>query len=314
MNKVTIIGVGAVGSTIAYTLAIEGLASEIVLIDIDNKKAEGEAVDILQGTPYCHPCNIYAGSYRDAENSNIVILTSGIARKPGQSRLDLAQTNIEIIKKIIPDIVKHAPDAYYIMLTNPVDVLTYTLCKYSGLPEQNVIGTGTILDTARLRAKLSEHFMINQQNIHAYVLGEHGDSSFIPWSLVNISNVPVKDYRRSVNNHGTDFGEKDIERITEWVRRSGTYIIERKGATFYAVSASTCHICKCLLSGIDTVIPVSTMLNGEYGISDVCISLLNVVGHRGAHSKVLPKFTDDELLSLQKSAESLKNSIKQLNI
>lgn len=314
MNKITVIGAGRVGSTIAYTLAVQGIASEIVLIDINSSKAEGEAVDIRQGTPYCNPCEIYAGSYADAKDSDIVIITSGIARKPGQTRIDLAQTNVNILKSIIPRITKNAPDAYYIVVSNPVDILTYTLCKYSGLPEQKLIGSGTILDTARLRSRLSEHYMINTRNIHAYVLGEHGESSFIPWSLVNISNVPIKDYRNSFNNGGLGYGELDIEEIDRYVKNSGAYVIERKAATYYAIATSTTHICKCLLSGIDTTLTVSTMCNGEYGIEDVCLSLLNVVGHRGAHSKVLPKFTDSELLSLQNSAAVLKDVLHTLDI
>ncbi|MBO7737864.1 MAG: L-lactate dehydrogenase, partial [Clostridia bacterium] len=191
MNKITIVGTGSVGSTIAYTLTVSGLASEIVMIDINGEKAMGEALDIRQGTPFCSSCSLYAGSYADAVNSNIVIITSGVGRKPGQSRLDLAQINVNITKSIIPEITKYAPDATYIIVSNPVDILTYTFCKYSGLPQERIIGSGTILDTARLRSRLSEYYSINQQNVHAYVLGEHGDSCFIPWSLANISNVPI---------------------------------------------------------------------------------------------------------------------------
>ena len=198
MNKITIIGSGSVGATIAYTLTVMGVASEIVMIDINNNKALGEALDIRQGTPFCSPCSVYAGSYADSKDSDIVIITSGVARKPGQSRLDLAQTNVNIIKSIIPNITRYAPDAIYLIVSNPVDILTYTFCKCSGLPQSHIIGSGTILDTARLRARLSEYFSINQLNVHAYVLGEHGDSSFVPWSLANISNIPVQDYHSSV--------------------------------------------------------------------------------------------------------------------
>ena len=194
MNKITIIGSGAVGSTIAYTLTTLGLASEIVIIDINGEKALGEALDIRQGTPFCSPCNIYAGLYCDAVDSDIVIITCGIARKPGQSRLDLAQTNVNILKSITPEITKYAPNAMYVIVSNPVDVLTYAFTKFSGIPEERIIGSGTILDTARLRARISEYYRVNQQNIHAYVLGEHGDTAVVPWSIANISNVPVEDY------------------------------------------------------------------------------------------------------------------------
>lgn len=312
MNKITIVGTGSVGSTIAYTLTVTGMASEIVMIDINGEKAMGEALDIRQGTPFCNSCSLYAGSYADAVNSDIVILTSGVARKPGQSRLDLAQINVNITRSIIPEITKYAPDATYVIVSNPVDILTYTFCKYSGLPQERIIGSGTILDTARLRSRLSDYFFINQQNVHAYVLGEHGDSCFIPWSVANISNIPINDYGRSVQMRGIDFPELKYEEVEEYVKKSGARIISRKGATFYAVSISVCHLVKCLLSGIDTTLTVSTMLNGEYGIDDVCLSLLNVVGEKGAHSKVLIPLNDDELKALHHSADTLKGIINSI--
>lgn len=311
MNKITIIGSGSVGSTIAYTLTVMGLASEIVMIDINGEKALGEALDIRQGTPFCNPSSIYAGSYADAAGSNIVIITSGLARKPGQTRLDLAQVNVDITKSIIPEIVRYAPNAFYVIVSNPVDILTYTFHKVSGLPESQIIGSGTILDTARLRSRISEYFSVNQKNVHAYVLGEHGDSSFIPWSIANISNVPIEDFASSVKSD-TFYPELNRAEIEEYVRKSGARVIQRKGATFYAVSISVCHVCKCLLSGIDTTMTVSTMLHGEYGISDVCLSLLNVVGDKGAHSKVLLPLNDEEVRALHKSADTLKEIIKEL--
>ncbi|MBO5036287.1 MAG: L-lactate dehydrogenase [Clostridia bacterium] len=313
MNKIAIIGTGYVGSTIAYTLTINGLASEIVMLDINDEKAIGEALDIRQGTPFCNPCNIYAGDYSDIKGSDIVIITSGIARKPGQSRLDLAQTNVDILKSIIPDLVKNAPDATYLLVSNPVDILTYVFCKYSGIPEARVIGSGTILDTARLRARISEYYSVSQHNVHAYVLGEHGDSSFIPWSIANISNVPVESYAKSIIN-GAHYPELKREDVEEYVRKSGARVIERKGATFYAISMSVCHICKCLLSGIDTTLTVSTMTHGEYGIEDVCLSLLNVVGNKGANSKVFLPLNDKEVADLHASAASLKGVINALSI
>ena len=314
MNKVTVIGTGSVGSTVADTLTINGLASEIVMIDINGEKAKGEALDIRQGTPFCNPCSIYAGSYADAAGSDIVVITSGVARKVGQSRLDLAQTNVNILKSIIPEITRNAPNTTYVLVSNPVDILTYTFCKYSGIPEERIIGSGTILDTARLRSRLSEHYRINQQNVHAYVLGEHGDSSFIPWSVANISNIPVDDYYASIVHSDTAFPPLDHVDVEEHVRKSGARVIERKGATFYAVSMSVCYVCKCLLSGIDTTLTVSTMLHGEYGIDDVCLSLLNVVGKKGAHSKILLPLNDKELADLQFSAKSLKEVIRSINI
>lgn len=314
MNKVSIIGTGSVGSTIAYTLTVMGLASEIVMIDINNEKALGEALDIRQGTPFCGACSIYAGDYRDAVNSDIVIVTSGIARKPGQSRLELAQTNVNITKQIIPEITKYAPDATYIIVSNPVDILTYTFYKMSGLPENRIIGSGTILDTARLRSRLSEYYNINQSNVHAYVFGEHGDSSFIPWSVANISNVPIKECKKLITTPGINTPELDFGEIEQYVRKSGARVIARKGATFYAVSVSVCHICKCLLGGIDTTMTVSTMMHGEYGIEDVALSTLNMVGHDGVRGKVNVPMTDEEVTLLRKSADTLKDVISNLDI
>ena len=186
MNKITIIGTGSVGSTIAYTLAVQGMASEIVMIDINEKKALGEALDIRQGTPFCSSVSIYAGNYSDAKDSDIVIITSGIPRKAGQSRLELAQVNVNVTKQIAPEITKYCPNATFIFVSNPVDILTYTFAKVSGIPESQIVGSGTILDTARLRSKLAEDYSISQQNVHAYVFGEHGDSSLVPWCLANI--------------------------------------------------------------------------------------------------------------------------------
>ena len=315
MNKITVIGTGSVGSTIAYTLTINGLASEIVMIDINGEKALGEALDIRQGTPFCNPCTIYAGSYADAAGSDIVVITSGVARKPGQTRLDLAQTNVNILKSITPEITKYAPDATYVIVSNPVDVLTYVFTKISGIPEERVIGSGTILDTARLRSRLAEYYKVSQHNVHAYVLGEHGESQFVPWSIANISNVPVKNFRDSLLTKEDmiypDFEEDVVE---DYVRKSGASVIQRKGATFYAVSMSVCHICKCLLSGIDTTLTVSNMLHGEYGIEDVCLSLLNIVGKNGAHSKVMLPLNDEEVAELRHSAECLKSIIKEIKI
>ena len=312
-SKITIIGAGSVGATIAYTLSKEDIASELVLIDINKNKAEGEVMDIIQGTFFRDPISIIAGDYEDAKDSDIVIITSGIARKPGQTRLELNQTNVNILKSITPEIVKAAPNAKYIIVSNPVDVMTYVFTKISGLPENQIIGSGTLLDSARLRCGLAEHFNVAQKNVHAYVLGEHGDSSFVPWSIANISNVPVENYRNAILNT-VEYPEFKREEVENYVRKSGARVIQRKGATFYAVSVSVCHVIQCLLKGIDTTLTVSTMLNGEYGIDDVCLSLLNVVGNKGAHSKIMLPLNGEEVAALHNSAGVLKDLIKSLNI
>lgn len=314
MNKITIIGAGKVGSTIAYTLSVMNLAKDIVMIDINHELALGEALDIRQGTPFSSNCSVYAGDYPDAANSNIVVITSGVARKPGQSRLELAQTNVNIMKSIMPQVTKYAPDAMYIIVSNPVDVLTYQWCKRSGLPENHIIGSGTILDTARLKARLSEYYNISQSNVHAYVFGEHGDSSFVPWSLANISNIPVTEFRNKVEGDMSMAPELNTADVEQYIRKSGGRVIARKGATFYAVAVSVCHICKCLLDGMDTTLTVSTMMHGEYGIEDVCLSVLNTVGWEGVHSKLLAPLTEEETGLLRHSADVLKDVISNLDI
>ena len=314
MNKITIIGAGKVGSTIAYTLSVMNLAKDIVMIDINHELALGEALDIRQGTPFSSNCSVYAGDYPDAANSNIVVITSGVARKPGQSRLELAQTNVNIMKSIMPQVTKYAPDAMYIIVSNPVDILTYQWCKRSGLPENHIIGSGTILDTARLKARLSEYYNISQSNVHAYVFGEHGDSSFVPWSQANISNIPVTDFRNKVEGDMSMAPELNTADVEQYIRKSGGRVIARKGATFYAVAVSVCHICKCLLDGMDTTLTVSTMMHGEYGIEDVCLSVLNTVGWEGVHSKLLAPLTEEETGLLRHSADVLKDVISNLDI
>ncbi len=312
-NKVTIIGAGSVGATVAYTLTVKGLASEIVLIDVNVDKALGEALDIRQCTPFCAPVNIYAGTYEDAAGSDIVIITSGVARKPGQTRLDLAQTNVNIMKSIIPQITKYASDAIFIFVANPVDVLTYQFAKYSGVPENRVIGSGTLLDTARLRARIAEYFKINQGNVHAYVLGEHGDSSFVPWSIANVSNINVDDYPNCLENKDKMMPVLVHEEVEEYMRTSGGKVIKRKGATFYAIAASVTYLVKCIFSGIDSTLSVSSMMNGEYGISDVCLSSLTIVGTEGVKGKLEAPLTDEEVKKLQHSAQCLKDVIAQLD-
>ena len=311
-NKVTIIGSGSVGSTIAYTMAVQGTASEIVMIDINTEKALGEALDIRQGTPFLAPCNIYAGSYEDAQDSDIVILTSGLARKPGQTRLDLAQANVNITKQIIPQITKYAPNAIYVIVANPVDILTYQFIKTSGIPENRIIGSGTILDTARLRARLAEYYKINQKNVHAYVFGEHGDSSFVPWSLANISNIPVAKFEECMSQTEKLIPTLVYEEVEEYMRKSGGKVIKRKGATFYAVAISVCHLCKCIFNGMDTTLTVSSMMHGEYGIEDVSLSTLAVVGREGITGRLNAPLTDEEVAKLHKSANALKEVISQL--
>lgn len=312
--KVTIIGAGSVGSTIAYTLAMgNDRVSEIVLIDINHEKVEGEVMDIAQGTFFRNPVSIKGGDYADAKDSDIVIITSGIARKPGQTRIELAQTNVNILKSIAPQITAAAPNAHYIIVSNPVDIMTYVFTKISGIPENHIVGSGTILDTARLRYGLSEHYKIAQKNIHAYVFGEHGDTAFVPWSCADISGAPLDEYAELMKDK-LDLEPLDKDGMTEYVHKSGGEIISKKGATFYAVSASVCQLCGLLLASSDSMATVSTMMHGEYGIADVCVSVLTLVGPDGVKGKMPLKLTEEEIGKLKHSADALKAVIAQIEI
>ena len=313
-RKVTIIGAGNVGATIAYTLSQDELASEIVLIDINREKAEGEVMDIVQGTSFRDPITVIAGDYADAADSDIVIITSGIGRKPGQSRIELAQTNVNILKQITPQIVAAAPNALYVIVSNPVDILTYVFTKISGLPEHQVVGSGTILDTSRLRFDLADHLKIAQKNIHAYVFGEHGDTSFIPWSCADISGCAIDQFQDMMIQRGVVDGPFDPEETLRYVQKSGGEIIAKKGATFYAVSASVKKICSLLSSAYDSVATVSSMMHGEYGIDDVCLSTLTILGPHGVQGKLPVELTDEEIAKLKASADALKQVIAGLDI
>lgn len=313
-SKITIIGAGSVGSTIAYTLANADIASEIVMIDINKDKVEGEVMDILQGTSFRDPISIVAGEYADAKDSDIVIITSGIARKPGQTRLELAQTNVNILKGIAPQIVSVAPNAIYIIVSNPVDVMTYVFTKVSGLPENQIIGSGTVLDSARLRCGISEHYKIAQKNVHAYVFGEHGDTSFIPWSCASISAVPIDKYPEAMRVIGRELEPINKEEMLVYVQKSGGKIIANKGATFYAVSASVCQLCNKVVAASESTATVSTMMHGEYGIDDVCLSTLSLVGPKGHMGKIHVDLTEEEIAQLKHSADALKAVIAQIEL
>ena len=308
MRKVTIIGAGNVGATIAYTLAVEGVANEIVIIDIKKEKAEGEAIDIGQGGLFFREdVRIVSGDYEDAVDSDIVVITSGMARKPGMTRLDLAQTNVNILCSIAPQITKYAPDAIYLIVSNPVDVMTYVFHKITNIPESRIIGSGNSLDTARLRYWLASRFDISQQNVHAYVFGEHGDSSFVPWSQAAICTTMVEDYYKQLEGK-----EIDKAAAEEYVRKSGAEVIKRKGATFYAVACAAVHICKVIFSGVDTALSVSVMMHGEYGIEDVCLSTISIVGEEGVRAQIPANLTKEETEKLHHSAQCLKNVINQI--
>ena len=312
MSKITVIGAGSVGATVANDLMVQGIASEIVLVDVNKKKAVGEALDVYQGAPFHSPAIVRSGEYPDAAGSDIVVITCGVARKPGMTRLDLAQTNVDILKDVAAAVVPHAPDAIYVIVSNPVDVLTYVFHKVSGLPARQIIGSGTILDTSRLQSELARRFCISPKNVHAHVYGEHGDSSFVPWSLAHIANNHIDVYKDRSPDKDRIRWDRDYDEVEQFVKKSGSLIIENKGATFYAVAMSVCHICKCIYSSAGTALTVSTMMNGEYGVSDVCLSTLVLVDRTGVRGKILNWLSDGEVAKLRASADKLKSVIAQI--
>lgn len=314
MSKISVIGAGAVGATIANDLMIQGVASEIVLVDVNKKKAIGEALDVYQGAPFVSPAIVRPGEYEDVAESDIVVITCGIARKPGMSRLDLAQTNVNILKDVASKAVPVAPNAIYVIVSNPVDILTYVFTKISGLPERQIIGSGTILDTSRLQSELARRFCISPKNVHAHVYGEHGDSQFVPWSLVHIANNHIDAYKESSPDKDRIHWDNDYAEVEEFVKKSGGKIIENKGATFYAVAMSVCHICKAIFADAGTALTVSTMMHGEYGIDDVCISTLHLVDRSGVRGRIMNKLTEEENEKLKLSADKLKSVIAQIEI
>ena len=298
-RKITVIGAGAVGSATAFALAIKNIASEIVMVDINEEKAKGEALDIRQATPLMSkPVDIYAG----------------VGRKPGQTRLDLVNTNVEILKNIAPQITAVCPNATYVIVANPVDILTYVFCKITNIPEERVIGSGTLLDTARLRARIAEYLNVSQKNVHAYVFGEHGDTSFIPWSIAEISTININDYKNMIKLRNGFMVDLNYAEIDKFMRSSGAKIIARKGCTNYAIAFSVCSICESLFGSLNAVATVSTMLHGEYGLEDVCLSLPVLLAEGEVQGRILPALTDNEYAKLQHSAKSLKAVLAQLNI
>ena len=314
-RKITVIGAGSVGATTAFALTLQNIANEVVLVDINESKALGEAMDIRQSTPLLSdPVNVYAGNYESAAGSDIVVITSGMPRKPGQTRIDLAQTNVNIIKQIAPQIVKTCPDATYVIVSNPVDILTYVFHKVTDIPSNRIIGTGTQLDTARLRARIAEYLAVSQNNVHAYVFGEHGETSFIPWSIAEVSTVSLFDCKDKIKLDEDIMVDLDYAEIERHMRSSGAKVIERKGCTNYAISVAVCSICDALFGAVNAVQTVSLMLNGEYGISDVCLSMPALIGNGVVRGRITPVLTDEELAKLHYSADALKKVISQMAI
>lgn len=307
LRKVGVVGCGFVGSATAFALMQSRLYSEMVLVDVNNSKAEGEAIDISDGLPYSAPMSIYAGDYKDLEDASLIIITAGANQKPGETRLDLIEKNKKIMDSVVTEIKKTAFEGILLIVSNPVDILTYEALKVSGYPENRVIGSGTVLDTARLKDEISQHVIVDSQNVHTMIIGEHGDSEVPVWSITNISGVPLNEFceLRGFYNH-----EEGMKKLYENVRDSAYKIIEKKGATYYGIAMAVTRIARCIVRDEHAVLPVSTILHGEYGINDVCLSIPSILGRNGVEKVLEIKLNDAEEAMLNKSATELKNYIK----
>ena len=280
-RKISVLGTGNVGATIAYSLTVSGLCSELVLVDVNKTKAEGEALDLAQCAACTPSVNVRCGEYEDVADSDVIIVTFGVGRKPDQTRLDLAKINIGIVTSVMPNVAKIAPDALYIIVSNPVDILTYTTIKCTGLPANRVIGTGTLLDSNRLIKFVADYCKVNAHNVNAYVLGEHGDACMSPWSLCTVAGLKMVEYAKKILGENEKEIQADYEKIFDEMVKSGAAVIKAKGATYYAIAASVMHLLKSILYDTHTIMPLSALLHGEYGADNICMGVPCMVGANG---------------------------------
>lgn len=303
IRKAAIIGCGFVGASSAFSLVHKGLFSELVLIDANHAKAEGEAMDLSHGRPFTSPMKIYAGTYDDISDCSLIIITAGANQKPGETRLDLVHKNIAIFKSIIPEITKRNFEGILLIVANPVDILTYAALKISGYPKERVLGSGTVLDSARFRYLLSEHLNVDSRSVHAYIIGEHGDSELAVWSSANVSGIGINDFCELRGHYEHD---EAMDRIYRTVRDSAYEIIDRKGATYYGVAMAVSRIAESIIRNEHSVLPVSSLLEGEYGLTDLCISVPTIVSAKGAEQVLEIPLNQEEKEKLLKSAAELK--------
>ena len=308
-RKAAVIGCGFVGSATAFTLMQSRLFSELVLLDVNMEKADGEAKDIAHGIPFAGQMKIYAGTYDDAADAAIIIITAGANQKPGETRLDLVQKNTAIYQSIIPEIVKRDFGGILLIVSNPVDILTYVALKLSGLPEKRVLGSGTVLDTARIKYALGEHLGVDSRSVHSFIIGEHGDSEIAAWSSTNVSGIPLNEFceMRGHFNH-----DAAMDAIAEKVKNSAYEIISKKQATYYGIAMSVKRICECIVRNERSILPVSAMMHGEYGIEDITLSMPAIVGIGGVETHVPIALSEEEAEKLVESAKKLKEVAKGL--
>lgn len=310
-RKVVVIGAGSVGTTYIYALLGKGLADEIALIDVDRKRVEGEVMDLSHGLPFIPPVKIYPGDYEDCTDADLIVVTAGAKQTPGQSRLELIQKNADIVKDVCLKIKTLDTRAVMVMVANPVDSLTQVALHVLGWPRHRVFGSGTVLDSSRFRAKLSEHCGIDTRSVHGYILGEHGDSEVAAWSLTNIAGVNIRKYCEVC--HSCDRMEA-YEHIATAVRNSAYHIIDYKGSTFYGIGMSLTRISSSVLRNEHSVLTISVLLDGEYDIDGVCLSVPCVVGENGAERIITAPLDEDEVEALRKSADTLKEVYKKIEI
>ena len=309
IQKAAVIGCGFVGSTIAYALMQKGTFSELVLLDANHAKAEGAAMDISHGLPFAHAMDIREGDYEDIADASVVIITAGANQKPGETRLDLVQKNAAIMRSIIREVKRVKCEGILLIVSNPVDILTQVALEESGFPKERVIGSGTVLDTARLKYLVSEKLKVDSRNVHAFIVGEHGDSELAVWSCANIYGIGLEDFAKM---RGYSEFEKEKDEIYHAVRDSAYEIIERKGATYYGIGMAAARIAESIVRDSHTVAPVSVSLNGEYGLSGLCLSIPTVIGRDGAEQILEINFSEEENRKLRESADELKNVLAQL--
>ncbi len=309
--KVVVVGAGFVGSTFAYGLMISGLASEIVLIDADKKRAEGEAMDLNHGSSFVPPVKIWAGDYADCKDADIVAISAGAAQKPDEKRLELVHRNFEVFKNIVPMITAYNKNCILLIATNPVDIMTYAALKLSGFPANRVIGSGTILDTSRLRFVLAEHLNIDPRNVHAYIVGEHGDSEVPVWSLANVAGTPLQQFCLESQ---TVCDTALLNSLFNRVKNAAYEIIERKGRTYYAIGLGLTRIVESILRNENAILTVSSLLQDYYGVNDICLSVPSIVNREGLKTTLKIPLNTKELESFQKSASILKEIASSLNI
>lgn len=308
-GKLVMVGAGFVGSSTAYTIMCGGLFNEIVIIDINRDKAEGDAMDMAHGVSFVKPVNVYSGDYSDCKDADIVVITAGANQKPGETRLDLLKKNAAIFKDIIGNIMKYAPDDVILLtVSNPVDILTYIAYRLSGLPKNQVIGSGTVLDTSRLKYMLSRHTGIDARNCHTYIIGEHGDSEVAAWSISNIAGIPMQDYAEKTGK----CTKKDLEEMYHAVKRAAYEIIEKKGATYYAIALAVDRITACIAGEENSVLTVSSIFDGEYGIDGVALSVPTQVSGYGVEKILEVQFDGREMEGLRNSARTLKDNLSEL--